>query len=342
MSGLKRLKRYVRPFFYKNEIILSEQFAYGHREVYQRFLNFSPNKYVLAELQHGWYLDPSRSPQFGMNQRILSRKLKPFPFLVWSRGLAQAMNQGNKESVYAICSPWYLLTSGYELFKANNKAPNYFETPGSVLFFPSHSFPGINYTHDTSKLEEIMNFPSVKSITTSLYWTDFLNPTVREQFARFSTVTCVGIRSTASTEVPWQDIGGRVNFLYRLHRLISEHELVICEDFSTAAMAALTLGKRVFINKSKVNHEIVHRSEKRPLLVMDNEAILTRYGLLDNRNELGYEISNSLEVLELAKLGFGYDISLEETQEVLGKFLGDSSFILPGHKLDNNLSATLW
>jgi hypothetical protein len=124
--------------------------------------------------------------------------------------------------------------------------------------------------------------------------------------------------------------------------LISEHELVICEDFSTAAMAALTLGKRVFINKSKVNYEIVHRSEKRPLLIMDNVSILNRYGLLDNRSELGYEISNSLEVLELAKLGFGYDISLEETQEVLGKFLGDSSFILPGHKLENNLSATLW
>ena len=51
---LDRIKSLGRPFLYPPEVALSEQFAYGHREIYQRFIGFDPNQIIFAELEHGW------------------------------------------------------------------------------------------------------------------------------------------------------------------------------------------------------------------------------------------------------------------------------------------------
>jgi hypothetical protein len=342
MLKLKKLRRFLRPFVYSNEIILSEQFAFGHREVYQRFLNFNPKKILLAELQHGWYLNPTWTPQGNNSQRQLNKKLKLFPLLVWSRELAANMNKDRGYSVYPISSPWSLITRNYEIRKRNKLAPDYKEKKGSVLYFPAHSIPGMQYDLNFEAIKKIGDLQKFKFVTTSLYWTDFLDPMVRERFGSYSNVTCMGLRSPSSIDAPWHDIGGRVNFLYQLHKSISEHEFIVTDEIGTAAMASVVLGKKVYITQKKVYYNLIHRSEKQPMLCIDNEDILNRYGIVEYTDGLGYKISENPEILELARSGFGYDISLEETGKTVERYLGDSNFSLPGFHFDDYSSTTLW
>lgn len=339
---LDKLKSLIRPFLYPPEITLSEQFAYGHKEVYQRFIGFDPKKIIFAELQHGWYLDSSWTGQSKASNRLLNRRLRKYPLLVWSRKLAQEFNEQKSNSAHALASPWWLLLTNYERLRSGGAAPNYIETPGSALYFPSHSFPGMNNVIRAEEMEIAFELQNFSSITTSLYWTDFLNPNLRKQFEKFSTVTCMGFRAAATSETPWHNIGGRVNFLYQLHKVISEHQYIICDEFSTAAMAALTMDKEVILTNSKTSSELIYRSEKNITLDFDYLGIIEKFGLKKVNQGLGYNLSHNSHLLELAQLGFGFDISIEETQRVIEKCLGSPShnFQLTGH--DAAYNRPLW
>ncbi len=321
----RTLKSLLRALYYPREILLSEQFAYGHIEIYRRFFGFEPNAILLAELQHGWVANPESIPQNDFSIRLRNRRLSKYPLLVWSRKIEKALNHPIERDVYAVCSPWFLLITEYEKLRAIGLAPSYFESPGSALYFPAHSFPGFDFKFDVNKTETILKSQKFSSITTSLYWLDFINPSVREHFSRFSKITCMGFRAPAATETPWHDAGGRVNFLYQLHKVIMEHQFIVCAEFSTAAMAALTLGKQVFICEDKVQYELVHRSEKNPIVTLDNSLILRNFGIKKSASELGYDLSGSSKVLELAQSGFGFDVSVEETKEILESFMGNLS-----------------
>ena len=338
---LDRIKSLGRPFLYPPEVALSEQFAYGHREIYQRFIGFDPNQIIFAELEHGWSSDTSWL-QSNSSNRLRNRRLKRYPLLVWSRELARELNYPKHKSVYALASPWFLLLSNYENLKSTGMAPNYFEVPRSVLYFPAHSFPGVEAFLHSKNIENIYKSQDFASITTSLYWIDFINPTIRELYEPFSRVTCMGIRAPAATEVPWSNTGGRVNFLYQLHKAISEHQYIICEDFSTAAMAALTLGKQVFMTKDKVHLELIHRSQKNQFLALDVSKIISKYELNKAEQGLGYNLSDNSGLLELAKRGFGFDISIEETRMVLERFLGYPSDDFQGKESTELRNTLLW
>lgn len=339
---LGRVKSLIRPFLYSPEVTLSEQFAYGHREIYQRFIGFDPKKIILAELQHGWAPDSSLLIQGENSNRLRNRRLRRYPLLVWSRELAQEINCPKNKSVHALASPWSLLVRNYENLKSKGAAPNYFEVPKSALYFPTHSFPGVEASLDSKKIEIALKSHNFSSITTSLYWVDFIDPKIRELYQRFSRVTCMGLRAPAASEVPWSNIGGRVNFLYQLHRTISEHQYIICEDLSTAAMAALTLGKEVFITKDKVFFKIIHRHEKNVMSELDNSKILDRYNIKKADHGLGYNLNDNSNVFELAKLGFGFDISIDETRKVIELFLGYPSIDLQNQASAEPLDNLLW
>lgn len=338
----QKVKSILRPYLYSPEVILNEQFAYGAREIYQRFINFDPKKIIFAEVQHGWYLDSSWTSQSIVSNRQLNRRLKRYPLLVWSREIAQELNNPKFRSVYAVTSPWSLLLSSYEKLKSRNLVPTYNEIPGSALYFPTHSFHGMKAFLDSTSAQNILKSQNFSSITTSLFWIDFINPHIREQFESFSKVTCMGIRAPAATETPWSDIGGRRNFLYQLHKAISEHQFIICDEFSTAAMAALTLGKQVFITKDKVNWQLIHRSEKNPILELDNFKIISKFGLNKSEQGLGYNLSDNRDILELAKRGFGFDISIEETHRILERFLGNPSLDLQNKEITDPRNNLLW
>ena len=338
----RTLKSLLRTLYYPREILLSEQWAYGHMEIYRRFFGFEPNTILLAELQHGWVANPESIPQNDFSIRLRNRRLSKYPLLVWSRKIEKALNHPIERNVYAVCSPWSLLITEYERLRARGLAPSYFESPGSALYFPGHSFPGFDFEFDVKKTETMLKSQKFSSITTSLYWLDFINPNVREQFSRFSKLTCMGLRSPAATETPWHDVGGRVNFLYQLHKAISEHQVIVCEEFSTAAMAALTLGKKVFICEDKVQYELVHRSERNPILTSDNSLVLRNYGIKKSTSELGYDLSGSAKVLELAQVGFGFDVSVEETRQILERFMGNQSINFQSKIMIPDSNKVLW
>lgn len=324
MGVIAKIKSALRPFIYSPEIMLSEQFAFGHLEIYQRFFSFPRNKILLAELQHGWASDSKLLTQSDSSMRLVNRRLRQYPLLVWSRELENQFKSSKQQSVLSICSPWFLLLKNYEKLRKGDERI-YCEVRGSALFFPSHSFPGVDSTSDVENFRQISQFRKFTSITTCLYWSDFLNPTRREHFGHFSKVTCVGLRSNAATQIPWHDTGGRVNFLYQLHKLISMHEYVICEELSTAAMAAMTLGKKVFVTKNKVQYKSNSNSMDNLNLELDNSVILSKYGVNISHESLGYDLTDNSDILNLAKRGFGFDISIDETREVLECLLGSPS-----------------
>lgn len=323
-NGRLILKKILRAFIYPPEVLLSEQFAFGHLEIYQRFFDLPRAKILFAELQHGWSDDYRALAQISSSNRVLNRRLKHYPLLTWSQALESSLKSLNYKSVYAISSPWSLLLTNYNNSRSKGIAPNYFETPRSALYFPTHSFPGEEAFFDASGIERIFKSQNFSLITTSLYWIDFINPQIREQFESFSKVICMGIRATAATETPWGDIGGRINFLYHLHKAISEHQYIICDEISTAAMAALTLGKQVFITRDKINYKLIHRAGK-PFCFDNNPIIISKYGLNKSKNGLGYNLSENSDLQELAKRGFGFDISIEKTRRTLERFLGNPS-----------------
>ncbi len=319
-----KTKSVLKPFMYPPEISLSEQFAFGHLEIYQRFFSFPRTKILMAELQHGWIYDSKGLKQSDSSMRLLNRRLRQYPLLVWSRKLEIQLRSLKHRSVYSICSPWFLLLKNYENLR-KDEGKIYREIPGSVLFFPSHSFPGTDSIINFGKFREISQLSKFTSITTCLYWLDFLNPTNREYFESFSRVSCVGLRANAATEAAWHDSGGRINFLYQLHKLISMHEYIVCEELNTAAMAALTLGKKVFITEDQVHYRSVDKSVDSKTLELDNSLILSKFGVNISHESLGYELTDNTEIIELAKLGFGFDISIDETREVLQCLLGRPS-----------------
>jgi hypothetical protein len=57
---------------------------------------------------------------------------------------------------------------------------------------------------------------------------------------------------------------------------------------------------------------------------------------------LGYNLSDNSGLLELAKRGFGFDISIEETRMVLERFLGYPSDDFQGKESTELRNTLLW
>ena len=172
-----------------------------------------------------------------------------------------------------------------------------------------------------SELREKLQSSDFNSVTTCLYWIDYLDPRVRDFYEEYSEVTCLGYRSASANEAPWHDIGGRVNFLYQLHKLLSKNEIVVCDEISTAAMAALTLGKKVYICRDLVKFQDVGRRGPFVLNELDNRKILNDLTFDYLSTPLGYEISRSNACIDTAFSGFGFDLSMSETQARLKSLL---------------------
>lgn len=311
----------VQPFVRSPRTILYEQYAYGHLEIYLRFFDLRPNSYLLAELQHGWALDRTWLHQNKPILRARNKRLRQYPLLLWSGSLADGFRNDGQSNVFAIASPWRVLVEAFASKVKSGDLVDYVEKKDSILYFPSHSFPGIDGDALNPELRDIIESSGFKSVTTCLYWTDFLDPRTRAFYEMVSEVTCLGFRSPSANEAPWHDIGGRVNFLYKLHKLLSESELIVCDEISTAAMAALVLGKRVFICRDFVKYSNVGRSETLVMNSMDNIKIMSSINSKNARTPLGLEISNSNELIQRAFEGFGFDLSMTETRGLVKSVL---------------------
>lgn len=309
----------MRPFIYPVEVLLSEQFAYGHREIYVNQLGLPKDTLFLAEIQHGWARDWNDLHQRAPKSRIKKRNFRSYPLLVWSEQIASEFREASMKSVFAIKSPWALIIEAKEEESKEIQSTTVLEQKNSALYFPSHSYPG--YDVNLYKETEKPNFveKGFENITTCLYWLDFINPITRRYFTDFSKVECAGFRSSSAQEWPWHNNGGRVNFLFELYDLISAHEYVFCDEISTACMAALTLDKKVILLKEQTELSSYKSDGKPTKSVIDNSAYLSRHLVDIEKSELGYELHKHPKIRNQALEGFGFDITIESTCDILSR-----------------------
>jgi hypothetical protein len=202
------------------------------------------NTLFLASVQHGW--DPG--PAIG--KKILTRRLSKYSNLVWSKRIQEYLTRDDNSTSIPIGAPWshLLRACGINPFRDRNSSnfPNDTADP-RVLYFPSHSSHGFLAIHEKNA-SFLNSLTSKNRIKVCLFWSDFVNPKVRDLHqGEGYEVTCAGYRGSSGSEIPWSPIGGRVLCLPSILELIEKSEIIVLDTIGTALWYAISLGKRIVI-----------------------------------------------------------------------------------------------
>jgi hypothetical protein len=247
-----KIGSFLAPWVYPEEVLLSEQFNYGHREVLLASNSMPQELIFLASLQHGWTHTRVGTPL------LKKRNLQNYPVMVWSSRIANGFPKANRNNVVVTGSPWV------HLLRALGITPPFLPQPansgGKLVFFPSHSLPGASATHNYN-IDNFIKTYGKHNVTVCLFWMDFIDPEIRAYYAKFSCqVVCLGYRGSSGFETPWAPTGGRTMFLPRLLDVLQSHDIVAVTDVSTPFWYALSLGKKLFITSKEENHRVWSRS----------------------------------------------------------------------------------
>lgn len=243
------LLQVARAWVYPEEILLSEQFNFGNREVLIVCNELNKASLFLSSVQHGWYPENETRPI----PVIKSKFGRQYPYLTWGTRFRDLLKDDGYTKVFAIGAPWS------HLLKKQMIDPRSIKVPGEVnkrlLFFPRHSAPGITIEHNI-KLDYVAKVTGASEITVCLFWLDFIDPAIRNFYEKYGCkLVCVGYRGSSGFETPWAPIGGRTLFLPRILELIEAHDLVAVDEVSTSFWYALSLRKRVIITSDLENFD---------------------------------------------------------------------------------------
>lgn len=251
------MKSQLRSFLKSPQVLLSEQFAYGMREVLLLTHREDPTSIISAKLVHGevGYKDASKWPS------VWESPFRRYPILSWSTVQKKQLESlGFKEKIFAVGAP-YLHLLKYINENPNLKWPSFFDN--SLLYFPSHSHPGYSINSD-EMVEDQINFHDFNKVTVCLFWLDFINPIIRERYLRLGVnVTCAGYKGNTSIETPWADDGGRTGHLLTLASLISKHEYIATDMVSVTLLYAAAQGKKVKFLKNLTKLSVASNPKKR-------------------------------------------------------------------------------
>jgi len=226
-------------FVYSPQILLSEQFNFGHREVILAANNLPANFLFMASLQHGWTYKRSGTPV------IRDRFLRGYPNLVWSQRIAQDLKDNGMKNYKVSGAPWSHLLRACAI---DPREPKNLERKSTkLLFFPNHSLPGA-LTPQNSNIAQIGKRYNASEITVCLFWMDYIDPSVQDFYSQFDCkLMCVGYRGSSGFETPWAPVGGRNLFMTRLLQIIDDHDVIGFETVMTPLWYAITLGKSFFV-----------------------------------------------------------------------------------------------
>lgn len=134
MEHIKWLSKHLRALITPEEILLAEQFAYGHREIPLTHLQLPLYLLLLGELQYGFATHHSEIPQ--SRNRFRNRLGSHDPLYVRSELLrTRLVEQCGYKDVHAIGSPWTHYVSRKELLKTQENIENAY-----VVYFPATHF----------------------------------------------------------------------------------------------------------------------------------------------------------------------------------------------------------
>lgn len=233
------MKNQLKSYLKNHEVLLSDQFSYGMREVLLLTHDEDPTSLINAKLVHGEvnYRNSSKWPSVWKNP------FRRYPILSWSTVQKEQLESiGFKDKIIVVGAP-YLHLLKYINENKHLNWPSCFDN--SLLYFPSHSHPG--YSIDNRLFtENQINLNDFKKVTICLFWLDFINPKIREQYLQLGAeVVCAGYKGNTSVQIPWADDGGRTGHLLVLASLISKHKYIVTEGVSVTLLYAAAQGKKV-------------------------------------------------------------------------------------------------
>ena len=207
----------------------AENEMYGHASVFRKYCSRRFTTPIPGLVQHGWSYGPGiASVNFDHFTENPSHRA-----FVWNQRNAADCHGVGLDRVRAIGAPL--------LYLPRDTVPEAASEPGSLLLFPSHSCEWEPYVDSA---EEIFGtyFDQMKpvlsefsSITVCLYWREYEIRALRNLIHhRGFHVTTLGHRD------------GNPDFLYRLRKLVLEHEYVSTNSFSTALFYSLFLNRKTF------------------------------------------------------------------------------------------------
>jgi hypothetical protein len=330
----------LSTFVHPKEVLLSEQFNFGHREVLLAANNMDLRAILLASVPHGWGLDSNIRPY----PIIRKKNLKPYPILAWSKSSQEKFIQGSDRKVFITGSPWAHLLKSIQVNPRDFKNDSNLTIGNSrkLLYLPSHSIHGGSVEHLTS-IDQMRKAFGVESVTVCLFWLDFVNPKTRIFYEQQGCkLVCVGYKGASGFETPWTAIGGRIDFLPNLYKLFSEFSLIAMDEVSTPFWYALSLGKAIAITED-ANRFTWTENHNPTEIVLTNENSLerVRQGLSSILKSPVIEATN--EILELALSEIGWDYTQRFTEVVQDEKLLFHGLIdqQPGNSINDFISQTL-
>lgn len=301
------MKNLVKPWLYKEEVLLSEQFAYGNREILLTCNGIKLDQLILGELQHGWTLDVDELKQ--SRSRLRSIFGKKYPLYVWSEDLRSRFEDAGHRDVYSIGSPWahYVQAHGSIAHRKNS----------FTVYFPSHSYYGADVSNEFVKsIQEIEEIVESSKVIVCLYWIDFIDPRKIEFFVEMGwNAICLGYRGAPSTEFPWSNVGGRINFLPNLLELLTNSQLVISDEIGTAFWAANSLGINTYLTRGTTTISSVwpNKIVKQPVLKFKQVEKFCKEGVSIAVGEI---LCPQDGLFELSRIGFGWESTKHFTEVV--------------------------
>ena len=204
---------------------------YGHRYILSKYCKCK-DKPAFATIQHGW-ISKQEGEKFSTKRKIIFA-----PYLSWNKNIFKTFKKDKIQKTIPIGAPFLYLDKIIK-YRKKNKAK------GTVLF-PSHSIKKMP-THkkfDQNILkEDVVNHIEKNykgPYTVCLFYTDYKKKKINFYKKRGWKVVCCGSRSNNF-------------FLFNVHKILSEHESVICTDFTSALIYAMYLKKKNYINKRSNN-----------------------------------------------------------------------------------------
>ena len=295
----------LRPFIQDKSVLLSEQFNYGHREVLIAANHLLPNTFFSCNIQHGWFGDYTRV------KPIFDRLQRPYPRLVWSMRVKEALLASRSGTPIVTGAPWVHLLRACKIEPAKIFSGLQSEIPKSarLLVFPNHSIAGVETSHQIDLRLLVSEF-SPNTITVCLYWLDFINPAVRRYYLALGCkLVCVGYRGGSGKETPWASDGGRVMFLPELLRIIEAHDFVAVSEVSSSFWYSISLCKPVLILDGHEKRKIWHKTQGDP----ENEIFINSK-LNSSGDIFPFPFRRRIEIdrgiLDLALSELGWDFSM--------------------------------
>jgi hypothetical protein len=300
--------------------LFPDQFLYGAREIFCAYANLDNKTIFTATFEHGWAIE-SAKPVSKINGRR-------YPHFSWCEERVKRSKVQNT-SIIPIGAPFIYLVN--MLNSSLNKLKEVgIADSNDVIFFPTHSNE-VEFQNSKAQIELFKKSYNPKNSTACLYWAEFVNPCILEQYrqAGFKNVVTAGFSGQmehtglgySARELAASSIGGRNLFYLNLLSFLIKHKKVVLGGFGSICFYAAYLEKDIDFLKINSNYEHLAYDNKQ------YSEIKTYYSEADkfisNYMQVPFfEINfSSVKFRELAgiELGINHFKSPENLQEILNR-----------------------